>query len=173
MHVSIRDALRKTRTSYWQFVRYRREGLLPGPVRVEKLKGKGSSSFYPGWIIERIQNIQRLRRQGKTVPQIKEATRWKVQEKLAAVIQDELETEEGQRVPLSPYHYLTPQQAFKEIARQVGAGYSGHLVEGYTVRVEKKGGRRRLIATMDMSEADLGPSSLTDEANERKSRDVH
>jgi len=173
MWVSIRDVLAKTKISYWQFVRYRREDLLPGPVRVEKLKGKGSISFYPDWIIGRIQDIQRLRKTGRTLRQVKEATNWKVEERLSAIIRRELETEEGQRVDLSEFQYLPPAQVFKEITRTVAAGYSGHLVKEYRVRVKEEGTRYQWIITMDMSKVDLGGISRTEKTKEGKRKYVH
>jgi len=101
MQISIKDVLSTTDISYWTFVWYRREGLLPAPILHEKLRGKGSLSHYPMWIIGRINEIERMRRRGLTVAQIKKGLKPTVQEKLAAIIQSgfeegEVEKKKGQ-----------------------------------------------------------------------------
>ena len=172
MQVPIKEVLSTTRISYWTFVWYRREGLIPGPILHEKLRGKGSFSYYPMWIIERIKEIQRMRRRGLTVAQIKKALKPTVQEKLAAIIQSGFEGEEGEEVSLS--ERLTPPEVFKQIAKQVAAGYSGYLVENYRVKLDKEGGRYRWIITMKMSEGDLTePPSLGPSDGTKGGKSVH
>lgn len=172
MQVSIKKVLSTTGVSYWTFVRYRREGLLPGPILHEKLRGKGSLSYYPMWIIGRINEIERMRRRGLTVAQIKKALEPAVQEKLAAIIQSGFEEGEGEEVALS--ERLTPPEVFKQIAKQVAAGYAGYLVENYRVKLEKKKGRYRWMIVMNMSEGDLTGPPAVDPSNPTKGgRSVH
>lgn len=172
MQISIKDVLSTTDISYWTFVWYRREGLLPAPILHEKLRGKGSLSHYPMWIIGRINEIERMRRRGLTVAQIKKGLKPTVQEKLAAIIQSGFEEGEGEEVSLS--ERLTPPEVFKQIAKQVAAGYSGYLVQNYRVKLEKKKGQYRWIITMKMSEGDFTDPPSPDLSNQRKgARSVH
>lgn len=153
IQVSIKEILSTTGISYWTFHSYRRKGLLPGPVRHEKLKGKGSCSFYPGWIIQRINDIERMRRRGLTLSEIKRGMEWTVEEKLSEIVRKTFEHGEGETVTL--FQHLTPGEIFKQIAKQVQAGYSDYLVHNYRVKLEKKGRQLLWLTTMEVSKVDL------------------
>jgi len=171
MQVSIKDVLSRTRISYWTFVWYRREGLLPGPLRHEKFRGKGSSAYYPLWIIERIDEIQRMRRRGLTVAEVKKAIKPRVSEKLAAIIQSSFEEGEGEEVRL--YEHLSPAEVFKQIAKQAAAAYSGYFVESYRVKVKKGVQHHSWVITMRTSEVDLPKQPWPDAPPGREKRNVH
>jgi len=156
MDVSIEDILSSTKISYWTFQWYRREGLLPGPIRHEKLRGKGSLSFYPDWIVERIRDIQTMREGGMTVAQVRRTVKWRVSEKLATTIQSSFEAENGEEV--TPSYPLTPADVFKQITRQIAAGYPGYLVRKYRVKSKKGLTEQSWHITMEMSEGESRPS---------------
>lgn len=153
IQVSIKEILSTTGISYWTFHSYRRNGLLPGPLRHEKFKGKGSSSFYPGWIIKRINDIERMRRRGLTLSEIKRGIAWSVEEKLSEIVRKTFEDGEGEAVTL--FQHLTPGEVFKQIAKQVQAGYSDYFVHNYQVKLEKKGRQLLWFTIMEVSKVDL------------------
>jgi len=153
MQVSIREILSTTGISYWTFHSYRRNGLLPRPARHEKLKGRGSRSFYPGWIIQRINDIEAMRGRGLTLSEIKRGMDWTVEEKLSEIVRNTFEHGEGEVVTL--FEHLTPGEVFKQISRQVQAGYSDYFVHNYQVKLEKKGRQLLWLTTMEVSKVDL------------------
>ncbi len=153
IQVSIKEILSTTGISFWTFHSYRRNGLLPGPLRHEKFSGKGSSSYYPGWVVERINNIGRMRRKGLTISEIKRGIERTVGEKLSAIVRNTFEHGEGDVVTL--FEHLTPGEVFKEISKQVEAGYSDYFVHNYQVKLERKGTELSWLITMETSQVDL------------------
>ncbi len=172
IEISIKEILSDTGITYWTFHSYRRNGLLPGPLRHEKLKGKGSHSFYPGWIIERINNIGRMRSRGLTISEIKRGIDRTVGEKLSAIVRNTFEHGEGDVVTL--FDHLTPGEVFKEISKQVQAGYPDYFVHNYQVKLERKGGQLKWLITMETSQVDLGQIPREDITRQEKGKEnVH
>lgn len=153
IQISIKEILSTTGISYWTFHSYRRNGLLPGPLRHEKFKGKGSCSFYPGWIIKRISDIEAMRGKGLTLSEINRGMEWTVEEKLSETVRNSFEHGEGAAVIL--FQHLTPAEVFKQISRQVQAGYSDYFVNDYRVKLEKEGAKLFWLITMEILQVDI------------------
>ncbi len=63
--------LRKTGLTPRAFDWLRSLGLIPGPVRLER-RGRGTQAFYPPQALARIREVQRLQREGFSLPEIRE-----------------------------------------------------------------------------------------------------
>ncbi len=172
IQVSIKEILSTTGISYWTFHSYRRKRLLPGPVRHEKLNGKGSCSFYPGWIIQRINDIEAMRERGLTLSDIKRGKEWIAEEKLSEIVRNAFEHGEGEVVNL--FEHLTPAEVFKQISKQVQAGYSDYFVHNYKVRLEEKGKNLVWLTTMEVSKVDMDQVPGKDRTPQKQGeKDVH
>jgi len=172
IQISIKEILSTTGISYWTFHSYRRNGLLPGPLRHEKFKGKGSCSFYPGWVIQRINDIEAMRGRGLTLSDIKRGMEWTAEEKLSEIVRNTFEHGEGEVVSL--FEHLTPGEVFKQISRQVQAGYSDYFVHNYQVNLENKGRKLVWITTMEVSKVDMDQVPGENRIHQGKDeRDVH
>lgn len=166
LQVTKKEILSSTGISHWTFVWYRREGLLPAPLRHEALRGKGSISFYPAWIIDRIKEIEALRKKGLTVAQVKGGIKWRVAERLRATLEGSFEGEDGEEVV--PVYPLTVSEVLQQIAKQATFGYLGYLVEHYHVKLRREGSTFSWEITMKTSEPDIQEPDSARRPSKRK-----
>jgi DNA-binding transcriptional MerR regulator len=68
--ITFQEIIQNAGVSPATFQKYKGLGLLPRPLRREGLRGNGSVTYYPSCVMEQIQHIRRLKREGKSLREI-------------------------------------------------------------------------------------------------------
>jgi len=136
---TLSEVLRDSGLSYQTLVKYTQMGLVPKPERVWGGRGKGSQSFFPDDVIERIERVRSKQESGLTLAEIAENVRPERKTKESTVAGGKAVVPENPMI-MRDYIRAMP-ELFQQVERE-NPGYRLHTIRLVSIGSE---GRRSLV----------------------------